>query len=348
MIALDAMGGDYAPQVTVEGALAAARIGIHIGLFGDENQLIMLLEKADSQWSSYPISLFHCSETISMAEEPTRSIMKKKDASLVRALQAVADGQACAAVSAGNSGAALAGGIFILGRSEGIIRPAIGNFLPTTKDSIFCIDLGANADCKPEYLEQFALMGCQYVRQIKDIKNPRVALLSNGAEPYKGNELIKESYERLTKLPINFIGNLEPRYIFDDHADVLVSDGFSGNIMLKAVQGAAQAMSSWIKDEARKLPWYRKLLFAAGKSVFTTLKNKTSYAQRGGALLLGIKQPLIIAHGCSSAEAIERALLFAHAKVKEDFIPIFNRELGQALQRAGSALTPRKFIQNQL
>lgn len=348
MIALDAMGGDFAPAVTVEGALAAARKGIHIGLFGDEDQIRALLTRVDESWHSFPISIFHCSQSILMADEPSKSILKKKDASLVRALQAVADGQARAAVSAGNSGAALVGGIFILGRADGVIRPAIGNFLPTKKDSIFCIDLGANADCKSEYLEQFALMGCQYVRQAKGIANPRVALLSNGAEPYKGNELIKASYDRLRKLPINFVGNLEPRNIFEDHADVLVSDGFSGNIMLKAVQGAAMAMNWWIKDEATKLPWYKKILFSAGKSIFSKIKQKTSYANRGGALLLGIRHPLIIAHGSSCAQAIEQAILFAHAQVQDNFIPTFNQELSGLLQRVGGSIKKTSFIQNEI
>lgn len=326
MIAVDAMGGDHAPQVVVHGALEAAKKNINIGLFGDEGQMQHLLSQADSSWNSYPISLFHCSQSIGMGEEPTTSILKKTDSSLVRAFQEVQKGNAQAVISAGNSGAALVGGIFIIGRAEGILRPALGNFLPTKNGSIFCIDLGANTDCKAEFLEQFALMGHLYVQKMKGIAQPRVALLSNGHEPYKGNKLVKDSFERLGRLPINFVGNLESRDIFDDHADVIVSDGFVGNIMLKAIQGTAQAMNSWIKDEAGKLPWYRKLAFAVGKPVFTALRQKTSYADKGGALLLGLNNPLIVAHGCANAQAIENAIIMAHEYVQTGFVDSLNQQ----------------------
>lgn len=334
MIALDAMGGDYAPLVTVQGALKAAKKGIKIGLFGDEEQMRSLLLAEDARWDSYPVSLFHCSQSIGMGDEPSSSILKKTDSSLVRALQEVCKGNARAVISAGNSGAALVGGIFILGRADGVLRPALGNFLPTKKGSIFCVDLGANTDCKPEFLEQFALMGSVYVQKLKGIVQPRVALLSNGAEPYKGNKLIKESYDRLMALPINFVGNLESRDIFDDQADVIVTDGFVGNIMLKAVQGTAQAMSWWIKDEAQRLPWYRKLLFAAGKPVFATLRKKTGYADKGGALLLGLNHPLIVAHGCANALAIENAIYMAHDYVQSDFVSSFNQQFLALLTEA--------------
>lgn len=332
MIALDVMGGDHAPTVTVHGALQAAKKNIPIGLFGDEIQMRALLEKVDSAWSSYPVSLFNCSQTIAMGDEPTTSILKKTDASLVRALHAVADGTASAVVSAGNTGAALVGGIFILGRAEGILRPALGNFLPTKQGSIFCIDLGANTDCKPEFLEQFAFMGHVYVKKVKGIMQPRVALLSNGSEPYKGSMATKKSYDRLMMAPLNFVGNLESRDIFDDAADVLVCDGFTGNIMLKAIQGTAKAMSWWIKDEAERLPWYRKLLFTAGRPIFSALRQKTSYDDKGGALLLGLKHPLIVAHGCANAQAIERAIIMAHEYVRTDFVPTFNNEVADLLK----------------
>ncbi|MFI5333363.1 MAG: phosphate acyltransferase PlsX [Candidatus Babeliales bacterium] len=335
MIALDAMGGDYGPSVTVHGAIHAAKKGIPVGLFGDESQLYPLLNAADSQWRSYPISIFHCSETIAMGDEPTRSILKKTDASLVRALHAVAQGQATAVVSAGNSGAALVGGILGLGRVPGVHRPALGNSIPTTTGSLFCIDLGANADCKPEFLSQFALMGYVYVK-MQGVDNPRIALLSNGAEPYKGSQLIQETFDLLSRMPINFVGNLESRDIFDGHADVLVCDGFTGNIMLKAVQGAAKTVSSWIGHEIGRLPWYRKIGAALLKPAFSQVKHKINYADKGGALLLGLNHPLIVAHGCASAAAIERAIVFAHEVTYNGFLARFNAELGELISLAST------------
>ncbi len=340
MIAIDAMGGDYAPHVTVEGALRAAKQGVPVQLYGDEAQLLPLLNAADKAWRSSPISLIHCSQTISMSDEPSRSVLKNQDASLVRAVQAVADGKASAIISAGNSGAALVAGTLLLGRAEGVLRPALGNFLPTKHGFIFCIDLGATTDSKPEFLDQFALMGHVYVRMLKDIAHPRVALLSNGAEPYKGSKLIKEVYDRLNQLPINFVGNLEARYIFDDQADVLVTDGFSGNIMLKAIQGTAKTMSAWIKAEAMALPWYRRLMFAAGRPIFKKLQEKVGYADKPGALLLGVKHPLIIAHGCANAVAIERAILWARGLVLGKQVERFNAEL-LTLLRAGAGTQPK-------
>jgi len=332
MIALDAMGGDHAPTVTVHGALNAAKQGIPVCLYGDEARIVPLLDQADPAWRSSPLSLVHCSQTISMGEEPSRSVLKKKDASLVCAMQAVADGTATAVISAGNSGAALVAGTLLLGRSEGVLRPALGNFIPTKNGSLFCIDLGATTDAKVDYLEQYALMGHLYVRNHRNIPNPRVALLSNGAEPYKGSQLVKDAYDRLMQLPINFVGNLEARYIFDDHADVLVTDGFSGNVMLKAIQGTAKTVTTWLKQEVARLPWYRRLLFSAGKPAFNRLSTTIGYADKPGALLLGLAHPLIIAHGCANALAIERAIIWAQQMALRQEVELFNAELADLFQ----------------
>jgi glycerol-3-phosphate acyltransferase PlsX len=333
MIALDAMGGDFAPAVAVEGAINAARRGISIGLFGPQAILEPMLTSIDVQWRSLPITLIHCSQAIGMAEEPGRSVLKKTDASLVRAVQAVAQGHATAVVSAGNSGAALVAGTLILGRVEGVARPAFGDFLPTCKGSVFCLDLGANTDCKPEYLEQFALMGYCYAKQMKGIAHPRVALLSNGAEPYKGSSAVKEAYARLAHLPINFVGNIESRDVLDDHADVVVCDGFAGNVMLKAMQGSARTMMSWLKQEAAK-SWWRKLALLSAAPLLKELKSRVDYANRGGALLLGVNHPLLVAHGCSSALAIERSLIIAHEVVQQQRLVAFNRSLQQLIGKS--------------
>lgn len=333
MIALDAMGGDSAPHVTVIGAINAARKGVDVGLFGDQDVLIPLLDAADPAWSHLSITVFHCTQAIEMDAEPTTSVTRQTDASLVRACRAVADGVADAVVSAGNSGAALVAGTFILGRVEEVLRPAIGTFLPTNAGSLFCLDLGANADCKPTFLEQFAYMGHLYVKIMKNIPAPRVALLSNGAESYKGPTLVKEAYKRLSASPLNFIGNLEARDIFDDRADVLICDGFSGNVLLKAMQGTASAMNTWMKQESERTVLGR-LAGLLMRPVARRIRIKTNYATQGGALLLGLRHPCIIAHGCSNALAIEQALLLAHKTVENKVLHTFNQELTAMLKMA--------------
>lgn len=332
MIALDAMGGDYAPNVTVHGAINAAKKGIKIGLYGDQAQLRALLDRTEPSWHNLPITIIHCSQAIDMGEEPTRGVLRKKDASLVRAIEAVANGQASAIVSAGNSGAALVAGTLILGRAEGIVRPALGDFLPEVNgSSLFCMDLGANVDCKPEHLEQFAYMGHAYVKKVKGIAKPRIALLSNGAEPYKGPELVKKTYDILSNSNLNFVGNLEARDVFEGRADVLVCDGFSGNILIKTMQGTAQAVRQWLKQEHAR-SFMRRMFFMLGAGVFSGLYHKMSYAQRkGGVLLLGLKHPLIVAHGSSQVQAIENAIEFAHATVRNNFIPSFNEEIARVI-----------------
>ncbi len=331
MIAVDAMGGDFAPRAVVHGAYKAAQLGIPVQLFGDSKQLDSLLLALDVQWSRLPIKLIHCSQTISMGEEPSRAVLKKKDASLVRAIQAVVDGSAKAVVSAGHSGAALVAGTLIMGRTKGVSRPAIGEFLPTRTGSVFCMDLGANTDCKPEHLYQFAHMGHVYVSLIKNIATPRIALLSNGSEPYKGSFSVKTAYDLLMGSGLNFIGNVEARDVFDDQADVLVCDGFVGNVMLKAMQGMARVFSGWLSEQAGKSWWgMLRLTLAAGlfKSV---VKEKLRYEKRGGALLLGVQYPLIVAHGCSDDEAMLNAIKYAHDCVQKRIVALFNRSLEQMM-----------------
>jgi glycerol-3-phosphate acyltransferase PlsX len=338
MIALDAMGGDYAPTVTVQGAINAAKKGIKIGLYGDQAQLHALLDRIEPSWQHLPISIIHCSQIIDMGEEPTRGVLRKKDASLVRAIEAVAQGNASAIVSAGNSGAALVAGSLIIGRAEGVIRPALGDFLPETSNSsssLFCMDMGANIDCKPEHLEQFAYMGHAYVKQVKGIEHPRIALLSNGAEPYKGPALVKKAYDILSSSTLNFVGNLEARDVFEGRADVLVCDGFSGNILIKAMQGTAYAVRQWLKQE-RDRSFINRVLFTLSSGIFAGLSDKMSYAQRkGGMLMLGLKAPLIVAHGSSSTQAIENAIHLAYTKVQENFIASFNREIALVMAQKG-------------
>jgi glycerol-3-phosphate acyltransferase PlsX len=335
MIAVDAMGGDLAPHAIVQGALYAARSGIPITLFGDEKVVIPILDTLDAQWRKTPIALVHCTEKIDMHDVPTRSVIRKKDASLVRAIQFVADGSADAIVSAGNSGAVMVSSTLLIGRACGISRPGIGGFLPTSiGNNVFCLDLGANIDCKPEHLEQFALMGHVYVQLVKNIENPRVGLLANGHEPYKGSALVKEVYKRLSgQKVINFIGNVEARDVFEGHADVVVTDGFVGNVLLKAAQGTSRMIMNLLRTEVGKLSWWRRLLYAINKQVIYQIRKDTDYAQAGGALLLGLKKPVIVAHGCSHGRAIEQAIRFAHRVAEKKFISVFNARIHECLKQ---------------
>ena len=204
MIAVDAMGGDFAPKIAVQGAFNAVKNSsdaLSVTLFGYQDVIEQLLVDCDKNWAKLPISIVDCSAVVQMDDEPTKDLLRKKDSSLFRALTYVAEGQADAVVSAGNSGAALVGGILIFGRIAGLLRPALGAFLPTKKNPIFVIDVGANTDCKAEHLRQFALMGSLFVKQTLSNAHPRVALLANGEEPYKGNQAVKTAYELLENTP---------------------------------------------------------------------------------------------------------------------------------------------------
>jgi len=302
-----------------------------VTLYGHQEVIEQILDECDKYWRALPIKIVDCREVVGMGDEPTKDLLRKKDSSLFCAIQAVAEQKAQAVVSAGNSGAALVAGIMVLGRVPGLARPALGTFLPTKKNPVFVIDVGANTDCKAEYLRQFALMGYLFVQQTTACSQPRVALLSNGEEPYKGSQSVKQAYDLLeNSTSLNFIGNIEAREIFNGEVDVLVCDGFVGNIVLKSVQGTAQALFDWMKL-AYASSWYGKIVGLLSKSLLKPLKDKIDYKQTGGALLLGLNDPLIVAHGCSNAKAIENAILFAHSVVQKQIIKKFNASLTEQL-----------------
>lgn len=333
MIAVDAMGGDYAPYAIIEGAVGAARNAIPILLFGDTPRIIAVLQDIEPGWKKLPITVYHCSEVITMEDEPGSSVVKKKDSSLVQAILAVVRGQAQAVISAGNSGAALVAGILHFGKVPGILRPAIGGFIPTRTDSVYCLDLGANIDAKPDFLLQFAYMGDAYVRLIKNNTYPRIALLANGTESCKGTKLIQQAHQLLANSTLNFIGNCEPGDIFNDIADVVICEGFSGNIMLKAMESTLSVIVQWLKDEGNR-SWWAHAVGMLGAPIFRRLKRNIHKVQRGGALLLGLSKPLIIAHGASKAQAIEDALVFANRVVNEQVHSHFNKLLAESLERS--------------
>jgi glycerol-3-phosphate acyltransferase PlsX len=308
------MGGDKAPAETVLGAVQAAReYGIGVQLVGRENLIRAELAKHDISGLDLPI--IHTDEQIAMDDHPATAVRRKKDASMILALQLVRDGHALGAVSAGNSGAMLAASLFTLKRLPGVDRPALGGIYPTLSGGVcLVIDMGANTDCKPEYLQQFALMGSIYMERIFNIQSPRVGLLSNGEEDTKGNEQVIETHQLLkanaATLGLNFIGNIEGRDIPVGGADIVVCDGFVGNVVLKVSEGLAESLIKLLRTEMTStLP--NKLAAAVLKPSLSKAFKRLDYAEYGGAPLLGVKGSAIVSHGRSNAKAIKNALRVA-------------------------------------
>ena len=291
-IYLDAMGGDNAPKCTAEGAIEALRADsdLRITLGGDAAQLTPLLMDCDDVRER--ITVEHTTQVITNHDSP---------------VMAVRDGEADGFVSAGSTGAMLAAGMFRLGRLDGIDRPALAPLMPNGKGYFLLIDSGANVDCKPEYLRQFAIMGDIYMRRVQGMKEPRVGLLNIGAESEKGNQLTKETYPLLEKAPVHFVGNVEGRDVTNDMADVIVADGFAGNLILKFMEGMAGTLLGIIKKEL--LSDFRgKLGALIAKPAFKRVKKLMDYTEVGGAPLLGVKGAVVKAHGSSNGHAIACAI----------------------------------------
>ncbi|WP_249869819.1 phosphate acyltransferase PlsX [Oceanobacillus saliphilus] len=311
-LAIDAMGGDHAPKEIVLGAMdAVSEIdNLTITLFGDENQIKPLLTDTKN------IEIIHTDEVITSDDEPVRAVRRKKNSSLVRMAKAVKEGEADACISAGNTGALMSAGLFVIGRIPGIDRPALSPTLPTIDGKGFLmLDVGANVDAKASHLVQYAIMGSIYSEKVRKISNPTVGLLNVGTEEGKGNELTKKAFEQLKDAPINFIGNVEARDILNRAADVVVTDGFSGNIALKTIEGTAQTIFTLLKDTFMSST---KTKIAAGlvKNDLRGLKNKLDYSEYGGAGLFGLAAPVIKAHGSSNRRAILSAIKQADHMVK--------------------------------
>ncbi len=309
-VALDAMGGDNAPAVEVEGAVAACReFGIPVTLVGDQERLTA--ELARHTTDGLDIDIFHASEVVGMHDSASDAVRKKRNSSVRLAFELVKEGKACAAVSAGNSGATMAAGMFVLRRIKGIERPAIAQVFPTLKGMTLVLDVGGNVDCKPIHLAQFAILGEVYARYAMGIANPTVGLLSNGEEDSKGNELTRETNGILRSTSLNYAGYVEGRDIFKGTVDVVVCDGFVGNVVLKLSEGLADAAGQMLKREIMK-SWVSKLggLFVRG--AFKRFKKIVDYAEYGGAPLLGINGVGMICHGGSNVKAIKNAIRFTH------------------------------------
>lgn len=306
--AIDAFGGDNAPAAVIEGCILAMDKYDDFSLILTGDEIAIRNELSKYTYNADRIEIIHAPDIIGCDEQPTAAIKSKKESSLVKALRLVADKQADCFISAGSSGAVLAGATLIVKRIPGILRPALAPVLPSLKGPIMLIDSGANADCKPEYLAQFAFMGSAYMKGVIGIENPRVALINNGSEEGKGNELTKAAYALLKEeKDINFVGNCESRDVMSGDYDVIVCDGFVGNAILKSVEGTIYVVLKMLKTEIKNSK--RATLGAVlSKNAFNALKKRMDYAEYGGAPLLGINGGIIKAHGSSDATAIASAI----------------------------------------
>jgi glycerol-3-phosphate acyltransferase PlsX len=308
-IALDAMGGDFAPANTVAGAILAAReLGSRVLLVGREDEIARELEKHGARDSS--LSVVHASETVAMDDPPAMALRRKKDSSLRVAANLVREGQAQALVSAGNSGAVMATAMFVLGSVAGVDRPALAAVVPNRKGVTVWLDVGANVDSKPQHMRQWAIMAHIYAKNILGVSSPRVGLLSNGEEAGKGNDVVRETFKLLQESRINFIGNVEGHDIFNGNADVIVCDGFTGNVSLKAVESATETLFHFLKQEFSR-SWRTRLGYVLSRPAFKGFRKRVDYAEFGGVPLLGVKGATIISHGKSSPRAIRNAIRVA-------------------------------------
>ncbi|MGD0917856.1 MAG: phosphate acyltransferase PlsX [Thermodesulfobacteriota bacterium] len=314
-IAVDAMGGDFAPHAIVEGAYwASKRYGIKVVLVGDEDQVSKELSKYPT--SKLPIYIHHASHVVAMHDSPSVVIRRMKDTSIKVALDLAREGQVNGVVSAGNSGAAMALAMYIFKKLEGVDRPAIATIHPTLEGSTVLIDSGGNVDCKPFHLVQFAIMGDAYAKHILGKEEPRIGVLSNGEEEGKGNELTREVHEILSQTDLNYIGYVEGRDLNNGVVDVIVCDGFVGNVVLKISEGLWETISNILKLEAKDNIRAKVAYFLMGRAM-RRLEKRMDYSEYGGAPLLGVNGNCVISHGHSSAKAIMNAILLASSLAKK-------------------------------
>jgi phosphate acyltransferase len=324
-IAIDAMGGDHAPKEIVLGAMKAVQhfSDVHITLFGDEGKIRPYLT------SDERITVIHTDEVIEATDEPVRAVRRKKQSSMVLMAEEVKEGRADACISAGNTGALMAAGLFVVGRIAGIDRPALAPTLPTIGGEGFLfLDVGANVDARPEHLLQYALMGAVYAEKVRGISRPRIGLLNVGTEDQKGNDVAKKAFQLLRETDLNFIGNVEARDLLQGVADVVVTDGFTGNVALKTIEGTAISVFSMLK-EALTSSFLSKLAAAILRPKLIDLKKTMDYSEYGGAALFGLNAPVVKAHGSSDANAIFHAVRQAREMVANDIITTIKEAIEQ-------------------
>ena len=330
VIALDAMGSDRAPKPEIEGAIQAARqYGQRIVLVG-RSETIRAEMARDPACAGLPLEIVHASEVITMDDKAVQAVRSKRDSSIRVGLRLVRDGKASAFVTAGNTGAAMATAKLVLGALPGVDRPALVATFPTiTGAAATLLDVGANVDCKPHNMAQFAVMGEIYVRNMFGVKHPRVGLLSIGEEETKGNDLTRESFHLMKRLPLHFIGNVEGRDLCSGAVDVIVADGFVGNVALKTSEGVANLVRTVLK-ESLKTTITRQVGALLSRSAFADFKKRLDHTEYGGAPLLGVKGVCFITHGSSNANAIKNALRVAGEFVEHRINDVIAKELGTA------------------
>ena len=338
-IALDAMGGDFGPPNLVAGAALALREYPHISklfLVGDTAQIEAELRKLGCNDSR--IEVVHSTQVVDMSDRAWSAVRRKKDSSVSRAVDLVKHGQANAIVSAGHTGAAVAASMVKLRTLPGIYRPGIAAVLPTETNVFVLMDAGANIDARPEHLLQYAFMGSVYSRHVLGYKNPTVGLISLGEEDVKGNEMTKEVFKMLKKSSLNFVGNIEGRHLYEDPVEVVVCDGFVGNVILKTCESISVAIFQWLKHELSRTPMRKVGAFLARES-FRTIKDKTNYEEYGGSPLLGVNGICIIAHGSSTPLAVKNALRDAAESIEQQVNPHIIEEV-QRYHEATAPLEP--------
>ena len=325
-ILIDAMGGDNSPDEIIKGCVQTVdELESEIILIGDEskiNEKVKDFYGKDSIAEVNPkLTVKNASEVISNHESPTEAIRSKKDSSMVVGFKMLKDGEGDVFISAGSTGAFMAGGLLLVGRIKGIDRPALCPILPSHSGKGFMlIDSGANTNCRPNNLLQFAQMGSVYMKNVKHIENPVVGLLNIGAEEGKGNDLMKETYIKLDEdESINFYGNVEGRYMFDDDVDVVVTDGFTGNVALKTIEGMGLMITKLLKEELMK-SWWSSFLTLLLKPYLKKFKKRMDYSEYGGALLLGIKKPMVKCHGSANAKIVKFTLHQAEEFAKNNVV----------------------------
>ncbi len=317
-IVLDAMGGDRGLGTIVDGALLAAReLGVEIVLVGRRPQIEAELKSRDTAGAA--ITVAHADEVIEMDDEPGTSVHAKRDSSMVVGMQLIKRGEASAFVSAGNSGGVLAAAQLYLGRISGVRRAALGTVYPTLRGRCFVLDVGATTDCKPEYLQQFGIMGSAYAQGVLHVDQPRVGIMSTGEEEGKGSALVKEATVLLKATALNFVGNVEGKDVPDQPADVIVMDGFTGNVFIKTSEGVAALLLKTLEREIKQRP-HAMLGALLARGALRATRASLDYSDYGGAALLGVNGIAIVAHGRSNAKAIKSAVRVAKNALDSDII----------------------------
>ncbi|MBZ5705694.1 MAG: phosphate acyltransferase PlsX [Acidobacteriia bacterium] len=337
VIALDAMGSDRAPKPEIEGAIQAARqYGVQVILVGREPAIRAELERHPAA-AGLPLEIVHASEVVGMDEKAVQAARAKRDSSIRVGVRLVRDGRAAGFVTAGNTGAAMATAKMVLGAIPGVDRPALAAVFPTAiGTAASLLDVGANVDCKPQNLAQFAVMGEIYFRSMFGTRRPRVGLLSIGEEESKGNELTRDAFQLLKQLPLNFVGNVEGRDLYNGQVDVIVADGFVGNVALKTSEGVANLVRATLK-ETLKATITRQVGYLLSRSAFADFKKRLDHTEYGGAPLLGVKGVCFITHGSSNANAIKNAIRVAAEFAEHQINDAIEKEL--AAIRAATVLS---------